>query len=446
MPTLPPHSFRALAHTCLWVFSTLSAFQASAQTETSDPGNNVLHCDPVPLPEDAHYLDAPNSCDFKCNDDKALPYKVGENTICLRCPPPNGGPSQTTTALDSLSLQIGLGSGRNGVPDVGRLLIVRNLPAPGLGSPSSINSSGLHKTQVEKLFVSGALRQLLTPQVFVNIVTINASSYELRFYPATAAGPKSGGLYTLVAGAAASYVIRITSPDGVSHLIVERFEGPNTLAPLIQRSEFTWDAPSRSWHLNRDGQLETLYVEKIYADGSTSGTSDPYLQPAFPAFPLSTNNLPQAVSAFFHGVYQPTEHTLAIETPFGDYLLNLPELPGSGAGTNANSVVSALLGPAGQPVLAQKEVKYYGSVTNAAKVELTLYDVTYFKNVKKPIVTVVDPGGLELVTLRSYIRDPQNPRLHGKLKFQINPDRSWEWHTYDALGRRTSRMTGWLDT
>ncbi len=51
-----------------------------------------------------------------------------------------------------------------------------------------------------------ALRQILTPETFADIVTQNDYAYEIRFYHARDAGPKNGMIHTVESGAS-PYVI-----------------------------------------------------------------------------------------------------------------------------------------------------------------------------------------------------------------------------------------------
>lgn len=59
---------------------------------------------------------------------------------------------------------------------------------------------------------------------------------------------------------------------------------------------------------------------------------------------------------------------------------------------------------------------------------------------------ITDPDGEALSTKTEYYNDAQNPGSYGRIAKRINPDGSWVKYEYDEQGRKTARITPWLDS
>ena len=409
----------------------------------------------------------------------------------------------------SIGVDISLGPGRNGRASAGKLIIYQDRPQGGLGDPASLQTWGIHKDSAETLFVGTQIRQILTPYVLMNIVGVSGTppyqnlpetrnkvnpgtvqlfsldgtlhafpgvgvgflpgpppqtppesddpnlihplpyipdvssspqSYRIDIYPSSVAQSKQAGLYVIPAGEDPIRTVHVTSKDNFSdlHLALEE-DGE-----ILKSHTITWAPSLDNTTVNRDDEVETVYSSEIFADGSYSMTPDTNLQAAFPAVPLSSN-VSYTASGAFPALLEAADYTLAIDTPFGDYLTGVQTLPGSGIGTNDDYLVAAILSVTNQPVVARKTLRYFYNSNGIDKVTLTLFDMSFLNGQKKPVLVIDDPNGENLITARSYYRVPDNQNLHGKLQYQIDPTGAWTWYGYDVLGREITKLTGWMD-
>lgn len=102
----------------------------------------------------------------------------------------------TSWATDKLIWRSGLGQLKNG-SSAGAI----SIGAEAFGSiayqPSDLYYSA-PSSEVSVIYSSGVLRQVNAPQGLADIVTVNSTTYEIRYYSWKDVGPLSGGVYTLV--------------------------------------------------------------------------------------------------------------------------------------------------------------------------------------------------------------------------------------------------------
>jgi len=95
--------------------------------------------------------------------------------------------------------------------------------------------------------VDGSLRQIKAPQALADVIVISASEYDVRFYRSADVGSKSGGLYPVSNQPFTVWKIKNPDPTTISRLQILKIQNGTTL----ETNEFTWDALSNNWSLNR---------------------------------------------------------------------------------------------------------------------------------------------------------------------------------------------------
>ncbi|MGB7924487.1 MAG: hypothetical protein WCF57_14695, partial [Pyrinomonadaceae bacterium] len=96
----------------------------------------------------------------------------------------------------------------------------------------------------------GIVRQVKTPQTFVDVVTISDSEYDLRFYPPESVGAKAGGLYTLTGQPFVTWKIKNPQPGTTNAMSISEIEGGST-----ESEEIAWDSSIQSWVLSQGAGL-----------------------------------------------------------------------------------------------------------------------------------------------------------------------------------------------
>ncbi|MEZ5274878.1 MAG: RHS repeat-associated core domain-containing protein [Opitutaceae bacterium] len=113
----------------------------------------------------------------------------------------------TSWTTDKLVWKVGMGQLKNGSA-AGAISIGAEEFASINFQPSDLYYSA-PSTEVSVVFSGGVLRQVNAPQGLADIVTVNSTTYEIRYYSWKDVGPFSGGIYTLVGSPNAVATYRI---------------------------------------------------------------------------------------------------------------------------------------------------------------------------------------------------------------------------------------------
>jgi len=111
---------------------------------------------------------------------------------CADCTYPGSG----HVKLGSVDVELSLGKAAFG-SSAGILKISEETPSPQLATPQSLRFAG-SSAYSEVIKTGTVLRQVKAPETFVDIVTVSATGYEIRFYPPSVVGQKVGGIYQLI--------------------------------------------------------------------------------------------------------------------------------------------------------------------------------------------------------------------------------------------------------
>ena len=152
-----------------------------------------------------------------------------------------------------------------GYGSAGNLEISARIPDVNLATPSSlIYPDGIPSTEAIRQY--GALRQINAPQSLVDIVTLNAFSYQLRYYLPSQVGGVSGGVYSVTGSPFVTWTIQ--NPDASTNtynrLQITETRGSDTHVYL-----YTYNStnPSNSvWTLNRPDNAQEEFSTGFSGD------------------------------------------------------------------------------------------------------------------------------------------------------------------------------------
>ena len=157
-----------------------------------------------------------------------------------KCPCKKGNPK-----LGSVGWEAGLGNLTDG-RSAEHISIQEKFLSSGIYTPSALVYSPPAKTnEVEVIRTANVLRQIKAPQTFVDVVTINSSEYDIRYYRPADVGPKVNGVYTLTGQPYLTWKIKNPEPATTTKLLISKIEGSVT----TEQSEYTWDPSIDSWTL-----------------------------------------------------------------------------------------------------------------------------------------------------------------------------------------------------
>jgi len=178
----------------------------------------------------------------------------------------------------------GLGSLPNG-SSAGTLMIHQQF-CPTVASRTLIDYSSFSPL-VENLEDSVGLRQVLTPQIFVNIWDIANNSFQIDFYPIAAAGSTVNGYYSINGTPYASYqvtasetgfaITRITgtgtgaysgtttvTASTANNVTTYTTTFPGSLRSVTQTESISGNSRTEYTETTNAGGAESSYIEKIY--------------------------------------------------------------------------------------------------------------------------------------------------------------------------------------
>lgn len=169
---------------------------------------------------------------------------------------PQIGPGNSYTASQGgIKWEVPVGRLRNGKSASNIRLVESGLsseiytPWPLLYEPPVTN-----RNEINAIYDSGGLRQIIALQTLVDIVTVSSNSYEIRFYPRSAVilgsndyGVNNDGFYDLQANSLPFVVWRISNPDtnGANNRIqLQDIRGTNIWTSMI-----SYNSTNTTWRL-----------------------------------------------------------------------------------------------------------------------------------------------------------------------------------------------------
>jgi RHS repeat-associated protein len=153
---------------------------------------------------------------------------------------------------------------------------------------------------------TNALRQIKAPETLADIVTISATSYEIRFYPISQVGVKVSGLYQT--SGTASKIWRISSPQNsasIPEIKVTEIQGAVSKEQVFSAIGGTWLSTIAG--LRSESRVET-----------TLGNGDKQVETT--VFHPTTSLVVSQVRDIYHAYPWGTEKISSIQDPDGDAL------------------------------------------------------------------------------------------------------------------------------
>jgi RHS repeat-associated protein len=182
--------------------------------------------------------------------------KVKVGCDCETCKSP-GACEQKLGSIDAVW---SLGKGARG-ESAGNIFLRSSAPSPDLYTPRGLFFSTLDLA-VEPIYDTEALRQVVAPQTLLDVLVLSATSYELRFYDASAQGEQEPeGHYAITPGSVADVVWRVedASAAGTNRLRLTETRGGQST-----QHEYEWNAALSDWVLRKgDGEASESRSETV---------------------------------------------------------------------------------------------------------------------------------------------------------------------------------------
>ncbi len=170
----------------------------------------------------------------------------------------------------NINVTFGLGRARRGDP-VGHLEIKSQTPSPLVAKPDGLKMFAF-SSNTEKVYANGALRQIVAPNLFVDIIVNNDFQYELRYYDPADRGSKVNGIYTVNGSAVPLKTWTIENPDA-SPTVYDRLRITETAAGSTSMvSEYVWDNVNSEWSLDQGSGLGIVTSTETTGAGTRTVT------------------------------------------------------------------------------------------------------------------------------------------------------------------------------
>ena len=154
---------------------------------------------------------------------------------------------QATPSNGNVIWEVGMGKLGDG-RSAERISFREKILSPSIYTPAVLVYSPPAKT-VEVDVVKngdGSLRQVKAPQGLADVVVINSSEYDIRYYQPADVGAKVGGVYTLTGQPYVTWKIKNPDAAGTTKLHILKIEGGVT----VDKTEYLWDPMVDSWTLS----------------------------------------------------------------------------------------------------------------------------------------------------------------------------------------------------
>ena len=196
--------------------------------------------------------DAENDCVYK---------EAGVFIGCSLCADAEAGYCSLNAAsgfvrLSSIDVGMSLGKARGG-QSAGDLFLRSDYPSSEVATPRSLLVSTLSSEVEERFTEDDVIRQIMAPDAFVDIITLDAFSFEVIFYdPADVTG-EVDGLYTIDGAAIPLATWRIANPDASTETY-NRLEVTETRDGSVSNHAYLWDGDTGTWSLSSGGGLQII--------------------------------------------------------------------------------------------------------------------------------------------------------------------------------------------
>ncbi len=202
------------------------------------------------VPEDyVLYIDGVESNTiFKTNGGQSFSGDGSWNVVLRKkCPCSKEGIGEADSNVRSVVWEAGMGSLSDG-RSAERISIREKMLSSFVYTPSALVYSKPAKTDEVEVIKNGdgSLRQVKAPQALADVVVINSSEYDVRYYRPADVGALAGGVYTVTGQPFVTWKIKNPEPANFTKLQILKIEGGTT----TDKSEYVWDPLIDSWTLS----------------------------------------------------------------------------------------------------------------------------------------------------------------------------------------------------
>ncbi|MBN1907301.1 MAG: RHS repeat-associated core domain-containing protein [Deltaproteobacteria bacterium] len=225
---------------------TISSVKGDAKAKISPSGSTTEATITDVTGEGRLKIRAENPNDPTCYDEEEIEVGCGQ---CSDCANAGSGDSD----LSSIDTQFSVGKTSQG-RSAGTIYLAADTIDPINSTPQILKFSSFNNDTLV-LYDGATLRQIVAPETFVDIVTINAYKYEIRFLRPDELGSLSNGFYTPVTGAVPFVKWTIENPDS-SSTIYNRLRITEDRDGNIKSADYTWDEAQSTWSLSKGNGLQ----------------------------------------------------------------------------------------------------------------------------------------------------------------------------------------------
>jgi len=165
----------------------------------------------------------------------------------------------------SIDSTFGLGRSSRGNP-VGAIFLHADTPDPANSTPDALEIYTFSDA-IERIYDNTTLRQVVTPDVLVDIQAFNEYQYDIIYYKSSDMGAKVDGFYDVAPSAVPLVTWTIENPDA-SPSTYNRINITETRNGETHTNEYEWDSVEGLWSLSKGAglQIVTRKEEDILGD------------------------------------------------------------------------------------------------------------------------------------------------------------------------------------
>ena len=159
------------------------------------------------------------------------------------------GPNQIGDAMSrrgSVVWQSGMGMLTDGRSAFGLSLFEEALSASIYTPSALVYSAPGFTNEVDVVTSGGNLRQVKAPQGLADIVVVNASEYDVRYYRPADVGAKTNGIYAVSGQPFVTWKFKNPDPSSIRRLLIQKIEN----GTVVDQSEYLWEPITDAWTLS----------------------------------------------------------------------------------------------------------------------------------------------------------------------------------------------------
>ena len=157
--------------------------------------------------------------------------------------------------IGSVDARFSLGKAPRG-DSAGDIFLMADRLGPDLYTPKALRLYTLSQDTKAVYDSTGALRQAVAPESFVDIVALDEFSFDIHFYKPEDRGDIDGSVYTLMPGSQPFATWRISNPDASVNINTRVLVTQYKNSSEINSYEYQLDKGANTWSLKKGGGLQ----------------------------------------------------------------------------------------------------------------------------------------------------------------------------------------------